>query len=136
MLTSGCTAWAPNAAAVHVASGSMRGPWKPLGNPARGAGAGVTFRAQGSFVLPLSREAEGEDEEEGLFLFVGDKWNATDLANSAHVWLPLSVRVPGAGVHAALDALPSPSDRAAFASVALAWTPAWDPFGWGLGRSK
>ena len=83
-IASGCTGWAPNAARSAVAT-SIWGPWKELGNPAKGRGARTTFRSQGTFVLP----PRGNRKE---FLFMADRWNIDDLGRSGYLWLPLQWR--------------------------------------------
>lgn len=82
MIASGCTGWDPNAARL-VTADSIWGPWKELGNPCKGPQAGVTFRGQSSFVLPV----EGKKD---AFVFYADRWNKDDLSDSRYLWLPLS----------------------------------------------
>ncbi|HSU55838.1 MAG TPA: glycoside hydrolase family 43 protein [Candidatus Dormibacteraeota bacterium] len=83
VIASGCTAWAPNAARLAVAD-SIFGPWKELGNPCLGKNADLTFKAQSTFVLP-------NPSRKGEFIFMADRWNQWDLADSRHVWLPLEI---------------------------------------------
>ncbi|CAI5469962.1 unnamed protein product [Closterium sp. Yama58-4] len=108
LVTSACTGWDPNEAEVHVAS-HMLGEWRLLGAPcsnhhhqhqhqhqqqrwpwqgesAPGAWApscSSTFESQGTFVLPLPNAPPG------VFVFLADRWNKQDLADSRYVWLPL-----------------------------------------------
>ncbi|CAI5968839.1 unnamed protein product [Closterium sp. NIES-65] len=108
LVTSACTGWDPNEAEVHVAS-HMMGEWRLLGAPcsnhhhqhqhqqqqqrwpwqgesAPGAWApscSSTFESQGTFVLPLPNAPPG------VFVFLADRWNKHDLADSRYVWLPL-----------------------------------------------
>ncbi|CAI5488465.1 unnamed protein product [Closterium sp. Naga37s-1] len=108
LVTSACTGWDPNEAEVHVAS-HMMGEWRLLGAPcsnhhhqhqhqqqqqrwpwqgesAPGAWApscSSTFESQGMFVLPLPNAPPG------VFVFLADRWNKHDLADSRYVWLPL-----------------------------------------------
>jgi beta-xylosidase len=83
MITSGCTGWAPNAAAYAISS-SMTGSWEPRGNPCTGTDAEHTFHSQGTFVLPVVGKP-------GAYIFMADRWQPTDLRDSRYVWLPLVV---------------------------------------------
>jgi beta-xylosidase len=83
LITSACTGWAPNAANVAVAD-QILGPWKFLGNPCIGDGADTTFQSQSTFVLTVPGRP-------GDFIYMGDRWNKEDLANSRYVWLPMTV---------------------------------------------
>jgi len=80
-IASGCTGWAPNAARSAVAE-SIWGPWTELGNPCRGPEAELTFRGQGTFVLPVAGQKDA-------YIFLADRWNKDDLSASRHLWLPL-----------------------------------------------
>lgn len=81
VITSGCTGWAPNAADLAVAKHPL-GPWKMLGNPFRGNGAGRTFDSQSTFVLPQPGKPPGH------FIYMGDRWKPEALYDSRYVWLP------------------------------------------------
>lgn len=81
LIASGCTAWDPNPARSAVAD-SPWGPWQELGNPCVGQDADTTFRSQSTFVLPVPGS-------EPAFIFMADRWNQWDLADSRYVWLPL-----------------------------------------------
>nr|XP_012573684.1 uncharacterized protein LOC101505714 isoform X2 [Cicer arietinum] len=86
MVTSGCTGWAPNEALVHT-SESILGTWETIGNPCVGGNKMFrvsTFLAQSTFVLPLTKFP-------GLFIFMADRWNPSELRDSRYVWLPLIV---------------------------------------------
>ncbi|HVM50445.1 MAG TPA: glycoside hydrolase family 43 protein [Candidatus Acidoferrum sp.] len=87
LIGSGCTAWAPNAARSAVAPQAL-GPWTELGNPCVGQDADKTFHAQSTFVLPVAGLP-------GSFIFMADRWEQWDLANSRYVWLPLEVGPDG-----------------------------------------
>lgn len=91
MVTSGLTGWAPNKAMLAVAD-SMMGQWKLLYNPCRGPKEELTFGAQSNFVLPLA----GKENE---FIFMGDRWNMTNLADSRYVWLPFAVAPDSVQIH-------------------------------------
>lgn len=84
MITSGCTGWDPNPAEYAVAD-SMLGEWTVVGNPCTGPHAGLTFRSQCTFVLPVA----GAD---GQFIAMFDQWNKTDLDDSRYIWLPVIFR--------------------------------------------
>lgn len=76
-----CTGWAPNPAFAAVAD-SIWGPWKPLGNPARGPNAGLTFGAQSTYVLPIAGKP-------GKFIFMADRWRPENAIDGRYVWLPV-----------------------------------------------
>ncbi|WP_052573885.1 glycoside hydrolase family 43 protein [Haloferula sp. BvORR071] len=82
IIASGCTAWAPNAARSAVAD-NIFGPWKELGNPARGAKADITFQSQGTYVQPVAGKP-------GKFIFMADRWLKDDLPDSRYIWLPIT----------------------------------------------
>ena len=88
LLTSGLSGWSPNAASYATAD-SILGPWKTQGNPFVGPDANVTFRSQPTFVLPNPNGKKGE------FIYMGDRWNPGDLANSRYIWLPFTVKDDG-----------------------------------------
>ncbi|MFZ2640935.1 MAG: glycoside hydrolase family 43 protein [Verrucomicrobiia bacterium] len=83
-IASGCTGWAPNTARSAVAD-SIWGPWTELGNPCRGPEAEITFRGQSTFVFPVAGRKD-------TFIFMADRWNKTNLADSRHLWLPLQFK--------------------------------------------
>jgi beta-galactosidase len=87
LIASGCTGWEPNAARSAVAD-SPWGPWKELGNPCQGEGAEVTFRGQSTYVLPVAGR-------KGEYIFMADRWNKNDLADSRYVWLPITFTPDG-----------------------------------------
>lgn len=89
MITSGCTGWAPNEAGLRVAD-SVYGDWKLMGNPMRGAGSETTFGGQSAYVFQLPGR-------ENSFIYIGDKWNPHNLADSRYQFLP--VRFSGDRVH-------------------------------------
>jgi len=83
IISSACTGWAANEAQYAVAPSPL-GPWNILGNPAEGPGADKTFESQSAFVLPIANRP-------GAFIYLGDRWNPENLADSRYVWLPLAV---------------------------------------------
>jgi len=84
LVTSGCTGWSPNPAMLASAD-SILGEWKEMYNPCKGPNADSTFLAQSAFVLPI----EGKPDH---FIFMGDRWNKTNLEDSRYIWLPLVFR--------------------------------------------
>ena len=87
LVASGCTGWAPNAARSATAA-SIWGPWKELGNPARGPEAEVTFKGQSTYVLPVAGKKDA-------FIFMADRWSQWDLADSRYLWLPVKFTAEG-----------------------------------------
>jgi beta-xylosidase len=87
LVASGCTCWHPNAARSAVAD-SLLGPWTELGNPCVGPHADLTFRGQGTFVLPVAGHPDA-------FIFMADQWNMKDLGASRYVWLPVAFEADG-----------------------------------------
>ena len=85
MITSGTSGWDPNAASYAVAT-SMLGPWQEKANPFVGAGAGITFGSQSTFVLPLGGNR---------FVYGGDRWNPDDLRDARYLWLPFEMKPDG-----------------------------------------
>jgi hypothetical protein len=88
LITSGTTGWNPNPASYAIAD-NILGPWKEIGNPITGEGAATTYRSQSTFVLPSPSGKPGE------FIYMGDRWNSKDLANSRYIWLPFTIKDDG-----------------------------------------
>ncbi len=84
LITSGCTGWDPNAARLHVAD-SIMGEWTDLGNPCIGNDASTTFHSQSTYILPVQGK-------KGAFIFMADRWNPRNLADSRYIWLPLQFK--------------------------------------------
>ncbi len=76
-----CSGWAPNPAVAAVAD-SLSGPWKMLGNPAKGPDAEHTFGSQSTYVLPVAGMKD-------KFIFVADRWNPQNAIDGRYVWLPI-----------------------------------------------
>jgi len=91
---SGCTAWKPNAARSAVSYKSIFGPWKELGNPARGLDANTTFHSQSTYVLPVVGDSSSE-----RFIFIADIWNEMNLSDSRYVWLLISFEEERPTIH-------------------------------------
>ena len=87
MITSGCTAWAPNAARSAVAD-SLWGPWHELGNPTKGVnpqnglGPEKTFGAQSTFILPVAGQSRA-------FIAMFDISTPENPIDGRYVWLPI-----------------------------------------------
>lgn len=81
LIASGCTGWDPNSARQAVAD-NMMGPWTELDNPAQGPESDLTFRSQSTYVLEVTPGS-------GQFIYIGDRWNPDNLADSRYIWLPL-----------------------------------------------
>jgi hypothetical protein len=95
LIASECTGWDPNSAHSAVAD-SILGPWTELGNPCVGKDAEKTFFAQSAYVLPVAGQ-------EGLYIFLADRWNKDNLPESRYVWLPLQFSPDGRPVIRWLD---------------------------------
>lgn len=81
LVTSGCTGWAPNQARYYRAD-SVLGEWVNCGDPCVGDDKMTTFDSQSTCVFLA-------DEESGTYIYMGDRWNSEDLANSRYIWLPV-----------------------------------------------
>lgn len=58
------------------------GEWTYLGNPCVGEDADLTFHSQSTYVLPVKGL-------ENAFIFMADRWNSGNLADSRYIWLPI-----------------------------------------------
>ncbi|MEH7416193.1 family 43 glycosylhydrolase [Neobacillus drentensis] len=81
LITSGATGWDPNPARYTVAD-NIFGDWKPLRDPSIGDKASTTFDSQSTNVIPV-------DAKKGKFIFMADRWKASDLKDSRYIWLPI-----------------------------------------------
>ncbi|NOV03593.1 discoidin domain-containing protein [Paenibacillus planticolens] len=88
MITSGTDGWNPVAAKYHTAT-NILGPWEDKDNPARGWNNDKTFYSQSTFALPY-RDANGSIVP-NKFIFMGDRWDASNLKDSRYVWLPIDL---------------------------------------------
>jgi hypothetical protein len=82
LVTSGATGWDPNPAR-YATSQNILGQFTDRGNPVPGAGAANTYRSQSTNVIPV-------DQKHNKFIFMGDRWTPSDLANAPYVWMPMS----------------------------------------------
>ena len=81
MITSGCTGWNPNEAALAVAD-PIWGNWTFLGNPCLGKDSALTFYSQSTFVLPVQNNPNA-------FIFMGDRWRPRNPIDGRYIWLPV-----------------------------------------------
>ncbi|MEH7116497.1 family 43 glycosylhydrolase [Neobacillus vireti] len=81
LITSGATGWDPNPARYTVAD-SIFGDWKPMRDPSIGDKASTTFDSQSTNVISV-------DAKKGKFIFMADRWKASDLKDSRYIWLPI-----------------------------------------------
>ena len=81
MITSGCTGWRPNAARLLTAD-SILGTWTRHNNPCRGKETELTFRSQGTFILPVQGKKDA-------FIFLADRWKPENPIDGRYVWLPI-----------------------------------------------
>jgi len=86
-VTSRCTGFSPNEAKYAVAD-NMLGEWKIIGNPAIGIGSESCFRSQAAYILPVTSKP-------GMFIYVGDRWTPSNIADSRYVWLPIIMKEDG-----------------------------------------
>jgi len=94
IISSGCTGWRPNEMGYSVADNIREGlseeggngPFQMsnLKNPCVGTDAETSFGGQSTYVIPV----QGMD---GCFIYMGDKWNSTNLKDSRYQWLPIQV---------------------------------------------
>ncbi len=92
---SGCTSWDPNRGRYAYAY-DMMGTWT-YGNDftdddgSTGTnfcideGKDKTYQSQSAYVFPVQGK-------ENCFVYMGDRWNSSNVGTSTYVWLPLSLR--------------------------------------------
>jgi beta-galactosidase len=83
LVTSGCTGWSPNEAILSSADEIM-GDWSHVENPCNGSDSDKTFYSQSTYVLPIQGKANA-------YIYMGDRWNKTDLEDSRYIWLPMTI---------------------------------------------
>ncbi len=96
LLGSHLTGWATNDN-VYASATSLSGPWSGFTNVAP-AGTS-TYNSQTSFLLPVTGSAGTS------YVYIGDRWNSSDLNSSLPVWLPITLTGNG--------------------TAALSWYPSW-----------
>ena len=82
LITSGTDGW-NSTAHIYYRSTNMLSGWEKVGNPALND-TGKCFDTQVTYVIPV-------DAENGLFIYMGDRWNGNDLSDSRTVWLPIQM---------------------------------------------
>lgn len=85
MMTSGATGWNPNQARYYMAD-SIFGTWEDCGDPCIEDINHTTFDSQSTCIF-----AANED----TYIYMGDRWNSEDLANSRYIWLPVQFTQEG-----------------------------------------
>ena len=88
LITSAATGWSPNAARYDVSTYIWKRPWTKKTNPCSGAGADTTFGGQSTFVFKVPGYANA-------YIFMADRWTTNNLANSLHIWLPITILANG-----------------------------------------
>ena len=94
-LFSGCTGWNPNPGR-YMWTQDLMGDWEaPADFKASDGSTGInfctdngkdnTYQSQSNYVFKVP----GRDK---AFVYMGDRWNSSNIQSSKHVWLPLSVR--------------------------------------------
>ena len=93
---SGCTSWTPNPGRFMWTYDLMDETWQaPADFKASDGSTGINFcvdnnkntsyQSQSNYVFAIP----GKDK---CFVYMGDRWNSSNIQSSKHVWLPLSVR--------------------------------------------
>ena len=82
LLTSGTNGW-NSTAHIYYRSKNVLSGWEKIGNPAKND-TGYMFDTQVTYVLPVDAEA-------GKFIYMGDRWNGNNLADSRTIWLPIQM---------------------------------------------
>jgi len=99
-ITSGTTGWDPNPSiayrANHIFGNTSDGGqtftgYTRLGNPFPQDSSNTSYRSQSTAVIPY-------DPENGLFIYMGDRWIQRSLESSGYVWLPLKISANGMSV--------------------------------------
>jgi len=93
-LFSGCTGWDPNAGR-RAYTLDILGTWYHRNDPMQNYSYGenfcvdddgyLTYHSQSTCVFPVHGM-------ERCYIYMGDRWNSSNVASSKYVWLPLSVR--------------------------------------------
>ncbi|OUS71122.1 hypothetical protein B1748_27310 [Paenibacillus sp. MY03] len=96
-ITSGTTGWDPNPSiayrANHIFGNTTDGgrtftPYTNLGNPFPYDTSNTSYRTQSTAVIPY-------DPENGLFIYMGDRWIQRALETSGYVWIPIQITANG-----------------------------------------
>lgn len=81
LITSGTTGWFSNPAQYDVAD-NINGPYTTMGDPCIGTFSEYTFFGQSTYVQKIMGL-------EDAYMFMADRWIATDLRHSRYLWLPI-----------------------------------------------
>lgn len=93
ILMSHQTGWSSNDDVYSYAT-SISGPWSA---PVDFAASGTdTYNSQSTYVVPVTGTSGT------VYMYMGDRWDSSDITNSTYVWLPLSIS--GTSVSMAFDA--------------------------------
>ncbi|GBF71863.1 hypothetical protein PA598K_00076 [Paenibacillus sp. 598K] len=99
-ITSGTTGWDPNPSiayrANHIFGNTTDGgqtftAYTNLGNPFPNDSSNTSYRSQSTAVIPY-------DPENGLFIYMGDRWIQRALDTSGYVWTPIRITDDGARI--------------------------------------
>jgi hypothetical protein len=82
MFTSTTSGWDPNPVRYSTAT-SMAGPWSAWTNLV--PSSNTTYRSQSAYVITVQGSSTTS------YIYVGDRWQGTSLADSRYVWLPLTL---------------------------------------------
>lgn len=85
LFASHLTGWSTNDN-VYATATSLSGPWS--GFTTFAPAGSRTFDSQTSSVVPVSGSSGT------TYLYIGDRWNPSDLNSSTPVWLPLTISAP------------------------------------------
>jgi hypothetical protein len=99
------TGWNPNDNVYSTAT-SLSGPWSEWKGFTK-AGS-LTYTSQTNFILPLGgAEIAGHTgKRRQAIVWMGDRWDSTNLMRSTYVWLPLEIEEPnGEQLHVAMHNL-------------------------------
>lgn len=83
LITSGTDGW-NSTEHIYYRSQDLLSGWEKVGSPAVND-TGKCFNTQVTYVLPVDAEA-------GKFIYMGDRWNGSDLSDSRTVWLPIQMK--------------------------------------------
>src|SRR5512142_2804288 len=89
LVASHLTGWALNDN-VYASATSLSGPWSGFTNVA--AAGTRTYDSQSSFLLPVTGSSGTS------YVYVGDRWNSSDLNSSLPIWLPITLAAGGTAV--------------------------------------
>jgi hypothetical protein len=87
LMTSQCTGWSPNRATYYKAT-NIKGPYTSKGDPCIGDTNHVTFTSQPCFIFPVPGYSNA-------FMYMGDRWNSSNLKSSQYVFLPITITTAG-----------------------------------------